>query len=184
MSSSLSPDPWQARPIWPSLEATCRRWLTDEGSLTARIRARCERFSVKVLRQQLLRPYADERAVMGMTSREWAWVREVLLVADGVPVVFAHSVLAQRHARGPWQMFSRIGERSLGATLFADPRIARRPLRYRRLDERQPLYRAALRAAGIPASSAPTLWARRSRFERSGQALLVTEVFLPRIFSS
>jgi len=178
---SLAADPWQARLALPTSEAPYRHWLTGAGSLTARIRARCTHFAVRVLRQRLLPPHADELALLGIAPREWAWVREVLLEADGVPVVFAHSVLAQRHARGPWQMFGRIGERSLGAVLFADPRIARRPLSYRRLDARHPLYRAALRGAAFDAQAVPHLWARRSVFNRGGQSLLVCEVFLPGI---
>jgi len=184
--SPLSPaaDSWQARLILPAIDAPYRPWLTDEGSLTARIRARCKHFSVRVLRQQLLQPNADERALLGISPRELAWVREVLLVADGVPVVFAHSVLAQRQARGPWQMFARMGDRPLGAALFADPRIARQPLRYRRLDARHPLYRAALRGAALDVQAVPRLWARRSVFSRAGQSLLVCEVFLPGILLS
>jgi chorismate--pyruvate lyase len=181
---SSTADPWQARLVLPIPDAPYRHWLNDEGSLTARIRERCKNFAVRVLRQQLLPPHADERALLGIAPRESAWVREVLLVADGVPVVFAHSVLARRQARGPWQMFGRIGTRSLGAVLFADPRIARHPLRYRRLDARHPLYRSALRDAGLDARSTERLWARRSVFTRAGQSLLVCEVFLPGILSS
>lgn len=165
-------------------EAPYRHWLTGEGSLTAQIRARCKHFSVRVLRQQLLPPNADERALLGIAPREWAWVREVLLEADGVAVVFAHSVLAQRHARGPWQMFARMGDRPLGAALFADPRIARQPLRYHSLDVRHPLYRAAMSGAALDAQFVPRLLARRSVFSRAGQSLLVCEVFLPGILLS
>lgn len=175
-----SADAWRLRPIFPVPEASCRDWLTGEGSLTARIRARCKHFTVRVQRQRLLPPNADERALLGISPREHAWVREVLLEADGVPVVFAHSVMAQGDARGPWQIFERIGARSLGGALFADSRVARQPLQYRRLDARHPLYRAAVRDAAIDASMAPRhLWARRSVFARDGQSLLVCEVFLP-----
>lgn len=186
MSFSPPSDPWHARLPTTPFEIPCRHWLTGEGSLTARIRERCDRFSVQIVRQKFLRPCQDERAVLNMSSHEWAWVREVLLLADGVPVVFAHSILAQRHARGHWQMFARMGERPLGAALFADPRIARQPLRYRRLDARHPLYRMASHASGIAAAPATpaTLWARRSVFSKAGQSLLVTEVFLPGILES
>lgn len=188
------PDPWHARlPASPvdahdtydtyAPHATpCRDWLKDQGSLTARIRERCERFAVQVVRQELLRPCHDERAVLRLSSHEWAWVREVLLLADDVPVVFAHSVLAQRHARGHWQMFAHMGNKPLGAALFADPRIARHPLHFRRLDARHPLFAQATAAAGIVHTPPTTLWARRSLFSRGRQALLVTEVFLPGLF--
>lgn len=184
MSLSRLSTAWRNDLSHATLDDMQRQWLSDEGSLTARIRARCERFGVRVLRQELLRPHADERAMLGIALREWSWVREVLLLADGVPRVFAHSVLAQRHSRGPWQMFARLGERPLGAALFADPRISRAPLRYRRLDARHPLYRAALAAAGLDGVRVPYLWARRSVFTRAGQSLLVCEVFLPDVFSA
>lgn len=182
MSSFRPSAAWRRHLRHPTLSDAQRRWLCDEGSLTARIRARSEQFGVRVLSQQLLRPFTDEHAALGIAAREWAWVREVLLVADGVPRVFAHSVLAQRHSRGPWQMFARLGERPLGAALFADPRIARQPLRFRRLDARHPLYRTAVAAAGLDGVRVPYLWARRSVFTRAGQSLLVCEVFLPDVF--
>ncbi len=183
MSASLSPDPWHAHLRLCAADAPYRYWLAGEDSLTARIRAHCMHFSVQVWRQRLLAPHADETRLLGCAPREWVWTREVVLRADGRPVVFAHSVLAQRHARGHWQMFAQLGARPLGAALFADPRIQRAPLRYRQLDVRHPLYRAAAHALAPAVANAlpPRLWARRSLFRRGGQALLVSEVFLPEI---
>ena len=152
-------------------------WLTDPHSLTARIRARCSRLSVEPLQQGRVMAGIDEACLVGC-GRAAARVREVLLHADGVPVVFAHSVLNPDDARGAWRMFAGVGARPLGELLFADVRIARSPLAVRRLDTRHPLYRR-VRAAGI-AAHAP-LWARRSLFMRVGRPLLVTEVFLPAI---
>lgn len=174
---------WRIDLLHAALSSLQQHWLCDGGSLTARIRARCERFSVQVLRQRLQPPLVDERAPLGIAARENAWIREVLLVANGVPQVFAHSVLARAQARGPWRMFARMGNRPLGAALFADPRIAREPLRFRRLDARHPLHRAAVQAAGLEAAAVPYLWARRSVFRRNGRALLVCEVFLPDVFA-
>ncbi|SMB21200.1 putative chorismate--pyruvate lyase [Sterolibacterium denitrificans] len=184
MSASRPAATWRRHLRHPALSARQRGWLSDDGSLTARLRERSSSFAVQVLRQRILRPGADESAALQIAPREWAWGREVLLIADGVPRVFAHSLLARKHARGPWQLFARMGERPLGAALFADPRIARQPLRFRRLDARHPLYRAAIRAAGIEAGSAPYLWARRSVFTRGGKLLMVCEVFLPEAFAT
>jgi chorismate--pyruvate lyase len=152
-------------------------WLTDPHSLTARIRARCGHFSVRPLTQGRARAGLDEACLIG-GAREAVRTREVLLRADGIPVVFAHSVVSQRDVRGAWRLFGGIGARPLGELLFADPRIARSPLSVRRLDARHPLYRR-VRAAGIDADA--PLWARRSLFMRAGRPLLVTEVFLPAI---
>ncbi|MBV2236009.1 MAG: chorismate lyase [Sterolibacterium sp.] len=174
---------WRTSLSHPSLNGGLRLWLSDEGSLTARLRTHSRCFEVRVLRQAVLPPLRDERAALGLGVREHARVREVVLMADGVPRVFAHSVLALGDARGPWCSLAGMGTRSLGALLFADRRIRRSPLAFRRLDARHPLYRAAIRAAGIRAESAPFLWARRSVFTRSGKSLMVCEVFLPEVFA-
>ncbi len=154
-----------------------RGWLTDPHSLTARIRRRCRRFSVRPLKQGRAAADRDEACLIG-AARSQVRTREVLLYADGVPVVFAHSVVSMEDVRGAWRMFAGIGARPLGELLFADARIARSPLSVRRLDARHPLYRR-VREAGIVVDG--PLWARRSLFMRAGRPLLVTEVFLPAI---
>ena len=182
MSSFPSRAVWHRSLLHPALTAAQRRWLCDQGSLTARIRAHSQQFAVQVLRQQWLRPGVDEQEALGVPSRHWVWGREVLLVADGVPRIFAHSLLAGTHARGAWQLFARMGSRSLGSALFADPCIIRQPLSFRRLDRRHPLYHVALQSAGLDARHTPHLWARRSLFIRQKQPLMVCEVFLPEVF--
>lgn len=155
-------------------------WLRDTGSLTARIRARCDRFAVRVLRQRLGRVLDDEALLLGLKAGDWAWVREVLLLADDVPVVYARSVMPQATVRAGSRLFSTIGSRPLGAALFANPRVERGELACARLDRRDARHRAA--SAALDARTLPReLWGRRSVFRLRGRALLVTEIFLPEI---
>jgi len=152
-------------------------WLTDRGSLTDRIRTRCAAFGVRLLFQGPRRPTRDERLLFG-AGKSRALVREVCLDCGGEPVVFAHSVARLRHLRGPWRALARLGAQPLGAALFADPRVKRRPLRFRKLavsDELHARACAALRARPR------VLWARRSLFTLHNSPILVTEVFLPGI---
>jgi chorismate--pyruvate lyase len=169
---------WKPDPALAGAPAWLRPWLADPGSLTARIVARCDSFEVRVLGERRARPFPDERALIGLPPGRYAWTREVLLFADGLPVVFAHSALAPRDLNGAWHMAQAIGSRPLGAALFADPSIYRGPLSAARLTARHPLHRRASAALGSPL---PRLWARRSLFCRLDRPLLVTEVFLPAI---
>lgn len=169
---------WKIRPILAGAPAYLHPWLTDTGSLTARLMARCTHFRVQVVAERRARPFADERHLIGLPQGRTAWTREVLLYADDIAVVFAHSVLAPSDLNGAWHMAQAIGARPLGAALFADPTICRSPLTTARLTPRHPLHRHAEQALG---ERLPTLWARRSRFCRLGRPLLVTEVFLPGI---
>ena len=169
---------WKANPALAGVPSGLRGWLTDRGSLTARILARCNSFRVAVLRETFARPGEDERLLIRCPSGRKAWIREVLLIADEEPVVFARSLLDPRDLRGAWHMARAIGSRPLGAALFADPCITRGPLHAARLTPAHPLHRHAAAAAGTPL---PTLWGQRSRFCRLDRPLLVTEVFLPGI---
>jgi len=172
------PTRWKPTPALAGAPGELSAWLSDPGSLTARLMARCNRLTVQVMRECLARPHRDERSLIGVPPQRHAWVREVLLLADGVPVVFAHSVLCLPDLTGAWHMARAIGARPLGAALFADPSICRGPLHSARIPPGHPLHHGASAATGI---TLPGLWARRSRFCRQQRPLLVTEVFLPGI---
>ena len=153
-------------------------WLRDRGSLTQRIQQRCAHFAVQGVRSGLARIALDEAALLGVASPHLAWSREVFLYADGIPVVFAHSACARQHLRGAWSAVGGLGNKPLGALLFAHPLVERRPLHYRALRGAHPLYQRAAAVLGHPPGR---LWARRSLFYLHGAPLLVTEVFLPEI---
>ena len=162
----------------PSAAGAYRAWLTDRGSLTARIRARCPGARVHVLFQGLRRPDRDEQFLFRKGSRTRVLVREVLLICGEVPVVFAHTVLDPEGVRGPWRTIRKLGNRPLGAALFADPRIQRHPLRVRKIGWHHALHRRVTQHIAAPPGS---LWARRSLFRLHNSPILVTEVFLPEI---
>lgn len=153
-------------------------WLRDHGSLTRRIQERCHDFAVHNVRSGLASIALDESALLGLPTQTCAYTREVVLLADDKPVVFAHSALAPHHLRGPWSALRTLGNKPLGALLFAHPQVERRPLRYKSLRDTHSLHRHATRLLG---SLPHRLWARRSLFYLRGSPLLVTEVFLPQI---
>lgn len=158
---------WHPRPVCsPAL----RPWLVDEASLSARIAARAE-FGVRVLSQGIAPALPDERVFFGRATL----VREVLLCADGVPVVFARSVLDA--GSRPWRAWHRLGSRPLACLLFGKARVARTSLAFRGFSS---VLLPAL--AGKRTELSPRLLpARRRFFVREGSPLLLTEVFLPSI---
>ena len=153
-------------------------WLRDHGSLTLRIQQRCTHFVVDKLHTGLARIAPDESALLGIAPQQLAYTREVFLYADDQPVVFAHSALAPEHLRSAWSAVRTLGNKPLGALLFAHPLVERKPLHYKALRNTHLLYQ---RAASVLGDSPPRLWARRSLFYLHDAPLLVTEVFLPGI---
>jgi chorismate--pyruvate lyase len=147
-------------------------WLTEAGSLTARCQRHCREFRVRVLAQGRGPALADE------TARGRPPVREVLLECDGVPVIFAESVLSGRRCGRLGRWFARLGSRSLGSLLFIHRGFRRGDIEFVRLRPRDALHRRVCAVLGQPL---PALWARRSRHSLDGGSVLVTEVFLPAI---
>ena len=157
-----------------------RGWLTDTMSLTLKLMARSNHFRVRRLRQERGMCLADEFNVVKLQRRACVQEREVLLQCDGRPMVFAHTIVPLNATTTDWPFFGTLGERSLGTTLFGDPRVVRGTLQYARLRAQHPLAKRASEALGgerFPSA----LFARRCLYRRKNGVLLVTELFLPSI---
>jgi len=178
MSLNLPDTLWQSRPV--GANGHMRRWLLDRGSLTRRIQIRSRRFRVELLALTRAPANRDECRLIEAGTRKACALREVVLYSDAVAVVFAHSIAARQALRGPWRLLLTLGTRPLGAALFADPRVTRRPLRFRQIRRGHELF---AKACGQLDHAPASLWARRSLFEFRGSRLLVTEVFLPAILA-
>jgi chorismate--pyruvate lyase len=160
--------------------APLRAWLGAAGSLTARLIAHSGAFRVQRLHQRSALCLADEAGAIGLARAGRVWEREVLLRCDDAPVVFAHTVVPMTATAADWPLFSALGERSLGSTLFSDPRVHRGELEFARIRAGHPLLARARAALGA-GPDLPVLYARRCLYRRHQGTLLVTEVFLPSV---
>lgn len=167
---------WGTVPARVVLPAGLRSWLLEPASLTARCQAASRDFRVRLLR---MASGPGLMAASGAPQRPRVYQREVMLECDGVPVIFAHTELALRPRGRLTRWLARLGNRSLGSLLFADPAFRREAIEFRRFSGRDALYQRALAAAQLPPGT--RLWARRSRHWLGPQSVVVTEVFLPAI---
>jgi chorismate--pyruvate lyase len=180
-SGSLRRATWHRHINGVAAPAGMRDGLATQGSLTARLIAHSEAFRVQRLRQSSGLCLADEARAIGMQRPGRVWEREVLLRCDGVPVVFAHTVVPASSTATDWPLFSALGERSLGSTLFYDPLVTRGELEFARIRAGHPLLERARAVLG--AMDDPVYYARRCLYRRRNGTLLVTEVFLPPVTS-
>lgn len=149
-----------------------RQWLLDRESLTARLKAHCQRFHIEVLGQQPAPLFSDEKAALCLA--EDAIVREVLLCCDDTPWVFARSVFPLSAASKTGLGLEALGNQSLGEQLFKDPDLQRSPIEIARFSQDSSV--ALLnQQLGYPNSA---LLGRRSVFSTAQQSLLVAEIFL------
>ncbi len=90
---------WHSRPqqAWRDLPPEIADWLLDSGSLTQRLRrVSAGRFRVCVLHEGWARPDHDEARILGVRLDAWAWTREVQLLGDDQPWVFARTLIPAR----------------------------------------------------------------------------------------
>ncbi len=153
-------------------------WLLNNDSLTVQLMKACQgQFGVKVLDQAWQRPYEHERAKLRMRSAELGFVRHVHLMCDGVPWVFARTVIPMRTLKGRLKRLTMLGTRPLGAVLFADPNLQRQGVEIARVGERSALYQQARQQH----NDGQAIWGRRSLFKLERKLILVSELFLPDI---
>jgi len=159
---------WQpaTRYLKQHIPVRLRSWLFDQASLTARLQQYCgdRGFRVHVVSQRRERVYRHEALRLEMAPRRQALVRQVYLLCGEQAVVFARTIIPLSALKGRQRRLANLGQRSLGAILFADKSMRRGNLELVRVKE---------------LNSGRMLWGRRSTFTVNGHRLLVSEIFLP-----
>jgi chorismate--pyruvate lyase len=154
-------------------------WLSDTGSLTQKIeQAIGQQLEVRVLRDCRQNLNSDESRYFQLQTQRCR-IREVLLCANGTPLVMARSVLPTLSSAGSNQAVLRLGSKPLGAVLFSKNRKRSKKKALReitRLNKRSSLWQQCQKRH---AQLSSPLWARRTLYQLKGRPLLVCEIFLP-----
>ena len=170
---------WAPQQCWlrGSIPADLTSWLLDTASLTRRLQRLCRgEFQVRVLSQARGRPRQDEARVLRVRQGSQAIIRQVQLLCDRQPWVYARTVIPATSLQGRLKRLAHLGSRPLGAMLFADPGMRRGVVELARITPGQPLFGDALRHSRRRPGE---IWGRRSVFWIAGKPLLVSEIFLP-----
>lgn len=156
------------------LNKQIKSWLFDSGSLTTRLIDHCEgEFSVKVLSVKRATPTADEIQALQLRPGSQAIIRQVLLLCNETPMVYARTVIPLSSLRGSLRGIVLLGNKSLGAVLFADKSMHREAMEITQLKASHKCYAWTQHTGSEP------IWGRRSVFILKKQKLLVSEYFLP-----
>ena len=156
-------------------------WLSDTGSLTQKIeRLIGQKLEVLVLSDTRQNLNSDESRYFHFQIGRCR-IREVLLCADKVPLVMAHSIIPTTSSSGSNHTILRLGKKPLGAVLFAKTHQHSKRKYHReiaRLDKGDDLWKRCLKK--YPTLPSP-VWARRTLYQLKGHPLLVNEIFLPEL---
>jgi chorismate--pyruvate lyase len=132
-------------------------------------------FSVRVISQGWKKLDSAEASAMSINSVHSALVRQVLLCCNDQPLVYARTVIPVTTIHGAQRKYANLGDRPLGAMLFADRTMQRETVEVAVLP--------AAHDANQYTNTAEPVWGRRSVFRVSGKPLLVSEYFLPELLT-
>ncbi|MCQ8181164.1 chorismate lyase [Methylomonas sp. SURF-1] len=170
-------------PLWSAHETAAQRrltpalqsWLNETGSLTKRLRGIYgNRFGVELLFHRWKPAFNDECRLLQLPPARYQLIREVLLHADGRPLVLARTVLPDPTIKIAHRNLSHLGNRPLGEVIFAYPDLERRQRQFSRAEPSQWTPAVQTRIALEQA-----VWGRRTEYAIHGHSLLVAEFFLP-----
>ena len=151
-----------------------RGWLSDTGSLTQRLLDASDgNLKVQLLRQELQQPRLSERQALGLSPRRLALIREVVLLGNDQPWVYARSIIPLSTLTGRLRRLRHLDNRPLGALLFQDPTMTREPVEVACHTPANAQLPHAMGSIHAP------MWGRRSIFRLDNKPLLVGEIFLP-----
>ena len=162
--------------VWSSLQQASRKdipttikpWLAETGSLTAKLQKLGE-LSVDVLFDRWDKATSREQKKLGLHPRTTVRVREVILSLNGIPVIYARSIIPATALKGHWRHLTKLGEQPLGSFLFKTNNLSRGEIEIAQLPPQ------------LFSHLNQPIWARRSIFYQYGQGVLVNEAFFPSI---
>lgn len=151
----------------PAIKGHEFSWITEEGSLTERLKKEFNDVKVDIIYEGLA------------SEKETDYIREVIIKSCDKPMIFAQTRVKMIDLDSAWSCLKELGQQSLANILFKDPKIFRHSLLYRLCDSDDILYR---RLKSLGYIHEEILWIRKSKWEKGGKILSLTEAFLPKLF--
>jgi chorismate--pyruvate lyase len=159
------------------LPENVQSWTYESGSLTQRLRDTYGgKVTVKILFHQWRVPFLGERKQLNMPLQRYGLTREVLLHAQGLPLLLARTIIPEETIRAAHRNLAHLGAKPLGEVIFAYPDLERITLDLALIPQSAWTQQAQL-CAKINAS----VWGRRTVYAIQNRPMLVSEFFLPEI---
>ena len=152
-------------------------WTYESGSLTRRLRSYYgNAVAVKVLLQRWSKPFLSERRLLQLPEHHYSLTREVLLHADGKPLILARTIIPASAIKVVKSNLSHLGNRPLGEVIFSYPKLERIAMDVALISPS-----TWTEPAIVEAAIDQPIWGRRTVYAIAHQHMLVSEFFLPEI---
>lgn len=167
---------WQLGTSINSLSGNEQDWLLEPNSLTAKLKQHCSEFSVQVLNEKTFSLTPAQQQLLAC-SQPLGINREVLLLCDAKPMVYAQSWLPVTEDMQQQQLLA-LGDKPLGDVIFQHPELKRTEIEVAQFDCQHPVQQLVSQYSEV----IKPLWGRRSVFSLAQSRFLVAEIFLPEAY--
>ncbi|MHC4221908.1 MAG: chorismate--pyruvate lyase family protein, partial [Planctomycetota bacterium] len=133
------------------------------------------------LSQQWVKPKSDETKLLNIPLRQKVLLRQVQLLCNATVCVYARFIIPPKTMNGKHRRLRHLGDRPPGAYLFSNPGLIRSGQQIARIEKMDPLFEIATSGRGY---NCEQIWGRRSLFTINHKPLLVSEFFLPSLFTA
>ena len=147
----------------PTIKGHEFSWITEEGSLTERLKKEFDDVKVEVVYEGVY-----------LLDKNF-YVREVFLKSNDSPKIFARTLVKIEDLQESWSPLKNLGNRSLATILFNSSEIKKTSVLYKELFLDDSLF---MYVSSISPIHKKSLWARKSSWERQGAILDLIEIFL------
>ncbi len=152
-------------------------WTYESDSLTQRLRNFYGTgVAVKILLQRWQTPFLSERRLLKLPEHQYNLTREVLLHANGKPLILARTIIPVSTIKAAKSNLSHLGTRPLGEIIFSYPKLERIAMDITLID-RSTWTQSAIAEVGIN----QPIWGRRTVYAIAHKQMLVSEFFLPEV---
>ncbi len=160
-----------------TLPESVQSWTYEPGSLTQRLRDYYgNAIGVKILLQQWHTPFLSERRLLNLPDNRYGLIREVLLHADGKPLILARTIIPAKTIKVAKSNLAHLGNRPLGEVIFSYPKLERIEMDVT-LIKPSTWNQCVLDKANINES----IYGRRTVYAIAQRQMLVSEFFLPEV---
>ncbi len=161
--------------IRQSLPLNVQSWVYECGSLTKRLRHYYgSSLAVEILYHRWRPAFLSECTILKLPHQQYNLIREVLLHAEGKPLILARTVLPEKTIKIAKRNLSHLGTRPLGEVIFSYPKLERLQLNISYIKLEQWTQELTIKT---PITN--NIWGRRTIYSIHKQQLLVSEFFLP-----
>jgi chorismate--pyruvate lyase len=157
-----------------SIPANASSWIYEKGSITKRLRGFYgHAVTVEILFHRWKPAYLSECKLLKLPHQQFNLIREVLLQANGKPLILARTILPEQTIKVAKRNLSHLGSRPLGEVIFSYPKLERLELNTCSIPHH--LWTPSLTNK---VNTTQQVWGRRTVYAIQKQKMLVSEFFM------